>query len=177
VSAVGSSDGSGGQVAASSRPTHIVVVGLGNLIRTDDGIGVHAVRRVAGSPRLPSDPSFGIAFVDGGTRGPELVNDAADASHLLILDAIDADAPPGTLISLSGADLADLPPGYSVHQLGIVDWITALAMLTGRVPEIRVLGLQPADTGWGTELTAAMQPALERLVDAALAQIEAWTRP
>ena len=164
-----------GDAASPSPPRHIIVVGLGNLIRSDDGVGVHAMRRLAGSPRLPSDASRNITFIDGGTRALELVSDAADASHMLILDAVDADAPPGTLIRLSGSDLASLPAGCSVHQLGIVDWLGALVMLRGRAPEIRILGVQPVDTGWGTTLTPPIRLGLEQLVEAAIEQLDEWT--
>ncbi len=94
---------------------------------------------------------------------------------MLVLDAIDVDAEPGMLVSLSGQELSTLPGGWSVHQLGVVDWMTALLLLTGRLPEIRVLGLQPAETGWGTALSAALEPHLPRLVDAAVEQLRDWT--
>jgi hydrogenase maturation protease len=168
-------DAAGPDAAAVDAPANaILVVGLGNLIRTDDGIGIHAMRALAESPRLPANPSKPIVFIDGGTRGLQLVNDAAGASHVLVLDAIDTAAPPGTLVTLGADELASLPAGSTVHELGIGDWITALAVLTGRVPELRFLGLQPLDTGWGTSLTPALQQGLDGLVNAALDQLEEW---
>jgi hydrogenase maturation protease len=152
----------------------IIVVGVGNLIRSDDGLGVHAVRRLAGDPRLPRDSGVEITFIDGGTRGMDLVNEAGDASHVLILDAIDIDARPGTPVSISGRELQSLPTGRSVHQLGIVDWIRGLAMVAGRVPEIQVLGLQPADTSWGMTLSPEVRSGLDGLVDAAIDRLRQW---
>ena len=153
----------------------IVVIGVGNLIRTDDGLGVQALRRLEQDPRVPRDTPVEIVFIDGGTRGIELVNDTTEASHVLVLDAINVDAAPGTLVRLTGRELSTLPGGWSVHQLGVVDWMTTLLLLTGRLPEIRVLGLQPADTGWGTTVSAALEPHVDRLVDAAVQQLRDWT--
>ena len=153
----------------------IVVVGVGNLIRSDDGLGLHAMQRLAADPRVPQRADAPVTFVDGGTRGLELVNDTADASHVLILDAIESDAEPGTLVSLTGGELASLPAGWSVHQLGIVDWMTALVMLRGDAPVVQVLGLQPARIDWGTTLSPSVEGALGRLVDAAVDQLQEWT--
>ncbi|MDE3154628.1 MAG: hydrogenase maturation protease [Acidobacteriota bacterium] len=157
----------------------IVVLGVGNLIRTDDGLGVQALQRLSADPRIPragdaAGAGFEIDFIDGSTRGLELVNETGEATHVLILDAIDVEAEPGMLVRLSGQELANLPGGWSVHQLGVVDWMTAQLLLTGRLPEIRVLGLQPAETGWGTTLSAALEPHVGRLVDAAVEQLQQW---
>lgn len=148
----------------------ITVVGVGNLVRSDDGLGIQALWRLQRDPRVPD----GIAFIDGSTRGIELVDDTAEAECVLVLDAIDVDATPGTLVSMSGEELSRLPGGWTVHHLGVVDWMTALLMLTGRLPEVRVLGLQPAETGWGTTLSAALQTGLDALIDAAVDQLRAW---
>ena len=153
----------------------IVVLGIGNPIRSDDGVGVYALHRLAEDPRV-CQATAGIAFIDAGTRGIDLVNDTADASHVLVLDAVDVGAAPGTLVSVSGPELSRLPGGWTVHQLGVVDWMRTLLLLTGRLPEIRVLGLQPAETTWGTALSSSIAPAMDRLVDAAIDQLQQWVQ-
>jgi hydrogenase maturation protease len=132
------------------------------------------LRRLAGLPGLASHPTCRVTFIDGALRGLGVVSDAADASHVLVLDAVDAGAAPGALIELDGAGGAWGAAGTHVHQVGIADWVGAVAMLTGRVPRIRVLGVQPANTEWSTDLTPAVRDGLERLVNAAREQVAAW---
>lgn len=148
----------------------IVVLGVGNLVRSDDGLGVQALWRLERDPRVPD----GIVFIDGSTRGIDLVNDTIDAERVLVLDAVDVSEPPGTLVSMTGEELSQMPGGWTVHHLGVVDWMTALMMLTGRLPEVRVLGLQPAETGWGATLSKPLERELDALLDAAVEQLRNW---
>jgi hydrogenase maturation protease len=148
----------------------IVVLGLGNLMRTDDAVGMRAVVQLRGDPRLP----VSVSLVDGGTLGLDLLHPLDGATHLLALDAIDAGVVPGTLLRFADDEIADLPVSKSVHLLGFSDLIGAMR-LTGSAPaEIVVLGVQPAIIGWGTELTPVVEAALPRLMEAALNQIAQW---
>ncbi|MGH9680195.1 MAG: hydrogenase maturation protease, partial [Candidatus Acidiferrales bacterium] len=88
-----------------------VVVGTGNLVRTDDGLGVHAIEKLQKDPRVPD----GVTLIDGGTFGIELLAYVHDSSRLLLLDAVDVGKPPGTLVRMTGEDLRGFPCGASVH--------------------------------------------------------------
>ncbi len=148
----------------------IVVLGLGNLMRTDDAVGMMAVERLRADERVPSSASL----VDGGTLGLDLLHPLEGATHVLALDAIESGATPGTLLCFAGQDIENLPVSKSVHLLGFSDLIGAMR-LTGNAPvEIVVLGVQPEATGWGTQLTPVVQRALPRLVEAALDQMARW---
>ena len=150
----------------------IVVLGLGNLMRTDDALGMLALERMRLDARVPAS----ISLVDGGTLGLDLLYPLDGVTHLLALDAIDTGAAPGTLLRFAGDEIADLPIAKSVHLLGFSDLIGALR-LTGGVPaEIVVLGLQPEKIEWGTELTPTVQAALPGLIESAVAQMERWQR-
>jgi hydrogenase maturation protease len=148
-----------------------VVVGVGNIIRSDDGLGVHALRRLQSDPRTP--PS--IVLVDGGTMGPELVSYVWEASRLLLLDSVDAGQCPGTLIRMNGDELRRLPGATSVHQLGVVDLIATLSLASQEPPEIVLLGVQPASTDWGTSLTSRVEESLGTVVENAIAQLMSWS--
>jgi hydrogenase maturation protease len=153
-----------------SNSTGIVVLGLGNLMRTDDAAGMHALSRLAGDIRLPA----GVRLVEGGTLGLELLYRVENASLLLVLDAVDANERPGTLMLFEGKEVEALPRGRSIHLLGLADLLSALR-LTGRAPfEVILLGIQPESTGWGTELTPAVDAAVARLIEIALEKIAAW---
>lgn len=147
-----------------------VVIGVGNTLLSDDGAGVHAARALERDARLPE----GVTVLDGGTLGLELTAYASDASRLLLLDAINTGAPPGTVVRMTGPELLGTSNGWSVHQLGVADLISALALLSAAPQEIIVLGIQPESTEWSTELTPAVKAGLPRLVEAAMRQLRDW---
>lgn len=153
-----------------SLSTDTVVIGVGNTILSDDGIGVHAARILQDDPRVPAN----VTILDGGTIGLELVPYALDASRVLFLDAVNSDEAPGTLTRMTGRDLLGMTGGWSAHQLGVADLIAALFLVSTRTQDIVVLGVQPANTEWGTSLSPRVEAALAPLVDAALAQLQLW---
>ncbi len=147
-----------------------VVIGVGNTILSDDGLGVHAARRLQDDPRLPA----GVSILDGGTFGLELAPLVSDASHLLFLDAVNSGEAPGTLTRMSGRDLLGTSRGMSVHQLGVVDLLSTLALMSAKPQDVVVLGVQPANTDWGTSLSPEVEAGLRDLVEAALFQLQHW---
>jgi hydrogenase maturation protease len=150
----------------------IAVVGLGNLMRTDDAVGMIAVDRLRLDFQLPGN----VTLIEGGTLGLDLLHPLTGVTHLLALDAIDAGAAPGTLLRFAGEAIADLPASKSVHLLGFSDLIGALR-LTGEAPrEIVVLGVQPETIAWGTRLSVTVQASLSMLIVAAIDQVSAWAR-
>jgi len=147
-----------------------VVIGVGNTILSDDGAGVHAARRLESEPRMPA----GVTILDGGTLGLELIPYVSEASRVLFLDAVNTGAPPGTLTRMTGADLLGLAGGQNVHQLGVADLIAAMTLVSTKPQDIVVLGVQPANTDWGTTLSHDVEAALAKLIDAAVAQLLLW---
>lgn len=150
----------------------VVVFGLGNILRTDDGLGIHALRALQGDSRVPA----AVALYDGGTLGLELACYAAQASKILLLDAIEVDERPGTMIRMTGADLAGMPAGKSVHQLGLADLLSTLSLISNQPKEIVVLGIQPASTDWGTILSPDVQAAMPAFLDRVIEQLQHWTQ-
>ena len=148
--------------------THIVL-GLGNTLHSDDGVGPQAIERLRNGPRLPQH----VTLIEGGTLGLELLPYIWDCSYLLVLDAVDVGQPPGTLVRMSSEEMQTLPGKGSVHQLGVADLLVALRILAQHPPEVVLLGVQPASTEWGTELTPAVAAALPALADAAIAEVRA----
>ncbi|MGB6942693.1 MAG: hydrogenase maturation protease [Bryobacteraceae bacterium] len=147
-----------------------LVLGLGNLVHSDDGLGVHAIQLLTADPRVPPD----AVLMDGGTQGLNLLPHIAAFQRLLVIDAMDVGEPPGTLLRVEGKALQNLPGKASVHQLGFADLMVALELLGELPEEIVLLGVQPLSTEWGTEVTPGVQEALERLPDLVLEQLEMW---
>jgi hydrogenase maturation protease len=151
-------------------PSDTVVIGVGNILLSDDGIGVHAARLLQTDSRVPA----GVTILDGGTLGLELIPYASEASRLLILDAVNAAAAPGTLTRMTGSELLGSSGGRSVHQLGVTDLIAALALVSAKPQEVVVLGVQPGYTDWGTSLSREVESALPHLVEAAVSELGRW---
>lgn len=155
-----------------SRSVHprVAVLGLGNVLRSDDGVGVHAIRKLIENRSVP----LGVEVIEGGTLGLDLLPRLEKFTHLLVIDALDFGARPGVLSRLANQDLLTLPVGKSAHLLGFSDLLAALRLL-GRVPrEVVLLGVQPESTDWGIMLSASVAAAIDYLLDAALSEITLW---
>ena len=148
----------------------LAVLGLGNPIRRDDGIGIHAIRLLSADSRLPRN----VKVIEGGTLGLDLLHSLQGVSHLLALDAVDTAASPGSLSRFADAALLSLPVSKSVHLLGFADILGALCLLDDAPQEIVLLGMQPKSTDWGVTLSPIVDAALNDLVEAALTQIMSW---
>src|ERR1700733_2385766 len=149
----------------------IAVLGLGNLMRTDDALGMLALQQLRAEPCFPKS----VTLIEGGTLGLDLMYPLEGVTHLLALDAIDAGAAPGTLLRYEGDDIDDLPIAKSVHLLGFSDLISAMRLIGAAPSEIVVLGVQPHVIQWGTQLTPTVEVAMAVLVESAFAQIAEWT--
>jgi hydrogenase maturation protease len=153
-------------------PCRIGLLGLGNLMRTDDAVGMLTLRSLTEGRRLPSE----VHVIEGGALGLDLLDSLRDVSHLLALDAVDTGVAPGTLVRFEADELASLPVSKSVHLLGFSDLMGVLRLIGAAPAEVVLLGVQPESTDWGTVLTPALQAAQKELVQAALRQIETWVQ-
>lgn len=147
-----------------------IVLGLGNLMRTDDAVGVLSARALEESGRLPA----GIDVIEGGTLGLDLLGILYGASRLLVLDAVDFGAAPGTLAKFDGVAISQLPTSKSVHLLGLSDLLNVLRLMEAPAIEVVLLGVQPESTDWGTELTRSVTCTQPELIENALRQIMVW---
>ena len=145
----------------------VVVMALGNVLHSDDAVGARALEGLRTDSRVPTE----VRFIDGGTLGLELLAHIWDASHVLVLDAIDVGRKPGTIVRLADEALHSLTGHASVHQLGLADMLAALRALARNPPEVVVLGVQPATTEWGTDLSAPVQAALTPFIEAAVFEL------
>lgn len=151
-------------------PCRIALLGLGNLMRTDDAVGMLTLRRLAECGGLP----LGVRVIEGGTLGLDLLESLRGISHLLVLDAVDTGVVPGTLLRFEGEAIDTLPVSKSVHLLGFSDLMCALRLMDAAPVEVVLLGVQPASTEWGTILTPKVFPAQQTMMQAALEQLMHW---
>jgi hydrogenase maturation protease len=149
----------------------IVVIGVGNPIMGDDGFGLVALDRLRSGIEGGSD----IEFLDGGTWGMNLLPTIERADRLLILDAINHRAEPGTIVELEGAEVPRyLDLQLSTHQIDL-SAVLALADLRGSLPgELVALGVQPERIELMLGLSPTVLAALDAVVARARARLEAW---
>lgn len=147
-----------------------VVLGLGNPLFQDEGLGIHMIHQL-----MQDGINEQAEFIDGGTDALALLGVIEEAEHLLVIDAIDGDYPPGTIRQLAGEEIPLLVTGrMSVHQIGFQE-VLALAGLRGKLPaHIVLLGVQPQSLDWGTELSPPVASALPYLNNMVNEQINAW---
>jgi hydrogenase maturation protease len=147
-----------------------LVLGLGNLVHSDDGVGVHAIHRLQLDPRVPT----GVTLLDGGTQGLGLLHHIAGFSRLLVIDAINGGEEPGTLMRFEGRALSGLPGKATVHQLGFADLMIAMQLLGDAPEDVVVVGIQPLSTEWGAELTPRVAATLPGLLELVIEQLHSW---
>jgi hydrogenase maturation protease len=152
----------------------VVVLGLGNLLRRDEGLGIRALERLRERYILPET----VQLVDGGTLGLDLLCYLEDADHLLVLDAALTEGPPGTLLRVAdGAVPAFFGIRTSPHEVALAD-LLAVARLRGTEPgEVVVLGMQPLALELGWDLSEPVALHLDALVRAAVSELQRWGIP
>jgi hydrogenase maturation protease len=149
-----------------------MVLGLGNILNRDEGVGVHALNAL--SERLKT-VNHSIELLDGGVLGLNLLPLVEDCSHLLLLDAIDAHKEPGAIIELK-ADEIPLFSGIKLsdHQVTFQE-VLGLASFRSHFPEhLYLVGIQPADLSTGLELSPTVQSELPEMVDRAVNILREW---
>ncbi|MBP1712223.1 MAG: hydrogenase maturation protease [Deltaproteobacteria bacterium] len=151
--------------AERKRP-RILVVGLGNLLLRDDGVGVHAVRALREKP-LPR-----ILCAEVGTAVLDSLHLLSWADKVLAIDAMAAGSKPGTVYSFGVMDVAENRAPASLHELGLLSALRFLPRKTKT--EIRILGIEPEIIEYGLELTPAVRQALPRVTQAAKEIVALW---
>lgn len=148
-----------------------VVLGLGNLLMADDGVGLAALARLDDEWFAP----HGVSLVDGGTWGMNLLHIVEGADHLLILDAIDIGGAAGSIVRLEGDDIPRfLAQKVSPHQIDLRE-VLALAELRGMLPtHLVALGIQPERIELSTSLSPVVESHIEQLVCMAVATLRGW---
>ena len=151
-----------------------VVIGLGNPLMGDDGLGLAALERLRAEYAVPGD----VELVDGGTWGMNLLPIIEDAGHVLLIDAIDVGAAPGTFVRLERARLPRyLATKISPHQVDLRD-VLGLAELRGTLPaDTLALGLQPARVEMILEISEVLRRRLDELVAAVAGELTSRGHP
>jgi len=148
-----------------------LILGVGNLLLSDEGVGLRVVEKLAASYELPE----GVQTLDGGTLGLDLLYYLEGVENLLIIDAVEMGKEPGALLRLEGDEVpAFLSVKISPHQIGIPDMLFA-AKLKDLYPRNVVLwGVQPGTLDVGLELSPPVAAQVDALVEKAVEELARW---
>lgn len=151
-----------------------IILGVGNTLLSDEGVGIHVLDALAKS----SLPQEGVVdLIDGGTLSFTLAVAIEEADSLIVVDAAQLKSPPGTLRLFQGEDMDNFLRGNrksSVHEVGLTD-LMAIAQLTERWPEKRALvAIQPEKLDWGQEPTPQVQSAIPEACRQIEALVKEW---
>jgi hydrogenase maturation protease len=148
----------------------LTVLGIGNILMRDDGVGVHLLEAVRRARPWPEE----VEFVDGGAAGLNLLGVIEQARRLVVFDAADLHAPPGRCRVLTGEQLADESAGrISLHDMPFAQTLQLCRQFLSAPRDVVVLAIQPGEVDPGRRLSGDLQREFATLVQAAVELVEA----
>ncbi|MGE5478759.1 MAG: HyaD/HybD family hydrogenase maturation endopeptidase [Bacteroidales bacterium] len=149
----------------------VVVLGVGNILMSDEGVGVHAVEALANQYAIPDE----VEIIDGGTSGMDCLDRIAEADLLLIADCMRSkDKAPGTITRLADDEInAWFNTRISPHQVGLSDVLAACSFHGISPKKVVLVGVQPASFDTSMELTPAIAAVLPQVVERLVAEVGA----
>ncbi len=146
----------------------IVVIGIGNLLLMDEGIGVHTINELE-----KHDFPRNIEIIDGGTGGFKLIDLIHGAAKVIFIDAVETGKPPGKVTFFGAEDVRSIynKKKYSLHDTDLMEVIKMTEMLDNP-PKVEIMGIQPMTIDYGTTLSNKLTDSMPEIVDNALKRIE-----
>lgn len=142
----------------------VVVLGVGNLLMADEGVGIRCIETLEREKVLPE----WVTLIDGGTSTHELLEDLENLDVLLIVDAVASGAAPGTVVRFEGHDIpASFSNKLSPHQHGINDLLATLRLLDRSPGKVILYGVEPARL----ELSMELSPLVASVVPTVVARV------
>lgn len=140
----------------------VLVLGVGNLLQSDDGLGVHIVNSIIDSNMILPDY---VEIIDGGTSGYDLLPVMKDREKIIIVDALKSDDKPGSIYKFSSEYLAPERTTFSLHDTGIKQIIDMLRIM-GDNPLIEIIGVVPEDIETcNIGLSRAVEDSIPKVVE------------
>ena len=146
----------------------IVVIGIGNLLLMDEGVGVHTINELE-----KHDLPRSIEIYDGGTGGFKLIDLMHEAKRVIFIDAVETGKAPGTVKTFSSEDVHSIyhRKKYSLHDTDLLEVIKMTELLEVS-PKIEILGIQPKTINYGTTLSKELKDSMSNIINTVLRRIE-----
>lgn len=149
---------------------NILVLGIGNTLLRDEGVGVRVIESLTTRYALPDE----VEVLDGGTAGMDLLDAISGRDVLIVCDAVKADAPPGTVVRITGDDVpACFRNKLSPHQVGLSDVLATLKLLGELPPVVSIVGIVPEDLSLGTDLSLTASDAVDHALTTIIDELAA----
>ncbi len=149
----------------------IAIFGIGNLLLSDDGVGIHIINKLRESYEFPDH----VEIIDGGTKGLDLLPLLENRDKVLFIDAANFKKEPGTIGTIEGDDIpAFLGQKLSVHHIGIPDMLFAAKLMEITPPVMCLIGIQPESMETSMELTAPVKANFDALLEKVLEKLREW---
>ncbi len=146
----------------------ILVVGIGNILCCDEGIGIHTIQEMK---KMNLDGP--IELLDMGTSTMDLISHLDGFERLVVIDALKAGGTPGTVYRCNWEDLLPMDDSpVSLHDIGLVETM-AMAYKMGRKIETVIIGVEPKEIKWGMELSEEVGKRITAVIEAVLKECEA----
>ena len=148
--------------APDGDPPRVAVVGMGNLLLKDEGVGIHVIRALE---KASPDGCGEFIIVDGGTCTDILLQLPDGIEKLIVVDAVKGGGEPGSIYRFTPGDIAfDRGTQTSVHQLGLSESLEMMEAARAEPPQVVILGVEPKEIDWGLEISAELQERVPRMI-------------
>ncbi|MFC2047999.1 hydrogenase maturation protease [Chloroflexota bacterium] len=146
----------------------VVVLGVGNILLKDEGVGIHVIHALQDSPLLKDR---GVEIIDGGTS-PEVSYLLDGADRLIIIDAVKGGGEPGTIYRFREDDIEqEAQHALSMHQVSLLDELKLMEHIEGRRRDAIIIGMEPKEIDWGLELSSELEQKIPQIVEVVLKEI------
>lgn len=145
-----------------------VVMGTGNLLMGDDGVGIHVIQALRMEEGLPDD----VTVIDAGTAALDVLQSMGAVESLIIVDAVKGGGEPGTIYRFSPEDIAEIPrERISLHQMSLLQTLKTAEMLGAERPNITIIGIEPGVISPGTSLSPPVLRTIPKIIEQVLSLI------
>ena len=153
---------------ADAPPRNVLILGVGNLLLTDDGFGVHVINELR---KIPLPPN--VTLIEAGIVSHQLIPDLHEADLLIFVDAVEAGDTPGSIFRFRPEDMRFMSQmKASLHEMSLMD-VLHMTALTGKRPEAIIIAVQPKDVKTcSMELNEEVKAVIPKVIDLILEELK-----
>ena len=149
----------------------VTILGIGNLLMGDEGVGIHALNKLQESYTFSPD----INFIDGGTIGIDLIPYFEECKKMIIIDAVDSQEEPGHIVTLKNEEIHyRFNTKLSLHHAGLADVLSIIKLQDIAAPDMTLIGVQPEVVEMGLDLSTTVENKMQDILKIIVDKLEEW---